>query len=224
MIKQARHKFVYHQYSILDHVHSGWDKEILNFALANSVFKELEPCSVTSREHPDVKSVPTLTVKGDKIRAGLPWLFKLYEELFYELGKACVNEQLLLAKNDLYALNLNVQKGNKMRYECHIDSNPLQGVLYVTDHSKGSGGELVVSNNPNAIGMAEIDEDCEIFYPKSGTLMLFNAWHNPHYVKPLKNENGVRVSVPMNFYTESSPESARPEDLNDHLFPHRAHS
>lgn len=37
-----------------------------------------------------------------------------------------------------------------MRFECHIDSNPLTGVLVCIDHLAEAGGELVFTNDPDA--------------------------------------------------------------------------
>lgn len=214
----ARKQFVWDEFDITQLLRTGWDNQIINFAKQHAVYKLLKPCSVTSREEKSIESVETLTVDGNKIRGNLPWLFDVYQNILYEKGKQCVREELFLAQNDKYALNLNVQRGNKMRYECHIDSNPLQGVLYVTNHPKGCGGELVVSNDCNALGTSQIDKDCETIYPKSGMFYLFNANENPHYVKPLRKVDDVRVAVTINFYTTSNPESSRPDDLDSHLF------
>lgn len=214
----SRNKFTFYEVDINKHLNSNWDTEIVSFSQKYAIYKLLKPCSVTSRESKTTKEVETLTVDGIKIREGLPWLFELYENELRIIGSESIGEKLLLAKNDQYALNLNIQKGCKMRYECHIDSNPLQGVLYVTTHAKGEGGELVVSNNSQSIGTKEIDEDCEVIYPRKGMLYLFNATKNPHYVRPLKNSGDTRVAVTINFYTSNNPESSRPEDLNNHLF------
>jgi hypothetical protein len=34
-----------------------------------------------------------------------------------------------------YGVVLNVQRGNTMRFECHVDSNPLTVLLFCTDES-----------------------------------------------------------------------------------------
>ena len=216
-MKKKTHQFTFQEFDMSEYLNNKWDKEIISFAIEKSIYQDIFPTSVTSREPPNVTSVSVSTIDGKKLREQLDWLFELYEKHIFALAKTCVDEELFLAKNDLYALNLNIQKGDEMRYECHVDSNPLQGVLYVTNHPEGAGGELVVSNNPDAIGMGEIDEDCKIYYPESGKLILFNAMYNPHYVRPLKSKEGIRVALTLNFYTTSNPETARPPDLSDHL-------
>lgn len=105
-----------------------------------------------------------------------------------------------------------------MRYECHVDSNPVQGLLYVTTHKNGEGGELVVSNDESALGVNGILEDCQKIFPCSGDLVIFDARKNPHYVEPLKASDGIRIAATMNFYTIDAPEQMRPTDLNKHLF------
>ena len=41
----------------------------------------------------------------------------------------------MAAADDRYGVVLNVQRGTKMRFECHVDSNPLTGLLFCTDHA-----------------------------------------------------------------------------------------
>ena len=54
-----------------------------------------------------------------------------------------VEENLCVAEDERYAINIKLQKGKKMRYECHVDSNPI--LLYLTENPEGNRGELVVS-------------------------------------------------------------------------------
>jgi 2OG-Fe(II) oxygenase superfamily len=111
---------------------------------------------------------------------------------------------------------LNVQRGTTMRFECHIDSNPLTGVLFCTDHA--GGGELVIGHDADAADIAAVEEDCSVVRPHSGHLILFDARQHPHYARPLTAESDMRVVAVMNFYTESCPESTRPRELNRHLY------
>ena len=104
-----------------------------------------------------------------------------------------------------------------MRYETHVDSNPLEGLLYVTSHPEGAGGELVVGNVLNARGVEAVDVDCTRIFPVAGQLLFFDARKHSHYVGRLLDEAAVRVVVAMNFYTSTCPESARPKDLDRHL-------
>lgn len=217
-INDNRKQFTWKEFDFSGNMPNNWQKEIISFAMENAVSRTIIPTSVTSREASVSIQIPVLTVGGKTIKTKLPWLYDLYEGEFRDIGQTCVAEPLSVAEDARYAINLNVQRGTEMRYECHIDSNPLEGLLYVTSHPKGSGGELVVSNRPSAIGVEEISEDCEIIYPESGKLIFFDAREHPHYVAGLKDDLAIRVAVTMNFYTSSCPESARPKDLNKHLF------
>jgi hypothetical protein len=157
-------------------------------------------------------------VGGVRVKQSVPWLYKLYRGFFRDLAQLGCLEPVFPATNPLYGAVLNIQSGRTMRYEAHVDSNPIEGLLYVTDHPRNTGGELVVSNNPHARTVKEIEGDCGVIYPVSGNLVLFDARRFPHYVRPLRSALSVRIVVAMNFYTPSCPESSRPADLNDHLF------
>lgn len=121
------------------------------------------------------------------------------------------------AADDRYGIILNVQRGTGMRFECHVDSNPLTGLLFCTDHPAG-GGELVVGHDPAAADVDAIERDCSVIRPHAGHLIFFDGRKNPHYARPLALEADVRVVAVMNFYTGSCPESTRPPELNRHLY------
>ena len=50
-----------------------------------------------------------------------------------------------------------------MRYECHVDSNPIEGLLYLTEHPEGNRGELVVSLGYSAKGPDEIRNNSRVY-------------------------------------------------------------
>lgn len=210
-------RFSWRSYDLRSVLPTDWQDQILATA-ANAAPKTLRPRSVTSREGDPHLKIATLTVNGHIVRQRLPWLYDLYKGLFRDLGQFSVSEPLFTAENDVYGAVLNMQRGTEMRYESHVDSNPLEGLLYVTDHPKGSGGELVVANNPSANSVDEVEADCSIVYPAAGNLIFFDARRFPHYVRPLVQPQSVRVVVAMNFYTPSCSEAARPADLDKHLF------
>jgi len=109
------------------------------------------PCTpVLSREAPDVPYITRGRVRADKVQQSLPWLYKLYRNDFAELAERAWREPIETAFDDRYGIVLNVQKGAGMRFECHVDSNPVTGLLFLTDHLAG-GGELVVSHDPDAV-------------------------------------------------------------------------
>jgi len=211
-------RFSWRSYDLNSLLPARWQEKILHVAHRKAVSKTLLPRSVTSREgDPDLK-ISVKTVNGAVIKAELRWLHNLYRGLFLDLAQLTTNQPVVPACKVNRGANLNVQTGPRMRYEAHVDSNPIEALLYVTDHPKGSGGELVVANRPNANSIAEIDADASVVYPTAGNLVFFDARRFPHYVRSLKRRDATRVVVAMNFYTPSCPESARPADLDRHLF------
>ncbi len=127
-------------------------------------------------------------------------------------------ERIQLASDHRYGLVLNVQRGTKMRLECHVDSNPLTGLLFCTDHLAGTGGELVFGHDPAAADVEAVERDCSVIRPHAGHLIFFDGRKHPHYARPPSSESDLRVVAVMNYYTESCPESTRPPELNRHLF------
>jgi hypothetical protein len=150
------------------------------------------------------------------VRARLPWLYQSYRGAFLDLAAQVCEEPVAAAADDRYGVVLNVQRGTSMRFECHVDSNPLTGLLFCTDHS--AGGELIVAHDPAAADVAAVERDCSVIRPHAGHLLFFDARRHPHYARPLTAESDIRVVAVMNFYTDSSPESARPRELNRHLY------
>jgi hypothetical protein len=126
-------------------------------------------------------------------------------------------EPIKPAFDDRYGVVLNVQRGNAMRFECHVDSNPVTGLIFFTDHPAG-GGELVVAHDPGAVGIEAVERDCSVIRPQAGQLIFFDGKTYPHYARALLSESDMRVVAVMNFYTGPCPESTRPPGLNHHLF------
>ena len=170
-----------------------------------------------SREAADVPYITRGRVHADKVRQRLSWLYKLYRNDFAELAAQAWAEPVETALDDRYGVVLNVNKGTKMRFECHVDSNPVSGLLFLTDHPAG-GGELVVGHDPAAVGLDALDSDCSLIRPQAGQLIFFDGKNYPHYARAVLSEREVRIVAVMNFYTGSCPESTRPAELNRHRF------
>jgi hypothetical protein len=137
---------------------------------------------------------------------------------FLDLAQEAYAGRVMAARDDRYGIVLNVQRGTEMRFECHVDSNPLTGLLFCTDHLAGEGGELVFAHDPGAADIDAVERDCSVIRPHAGHLIFFDGREHPHYARPLLSRSDVRIVAVMNFYTESFPESTRPQELNQHLF------
>ena len=142
------------------------------------------------------------------MRRRLPWLYEAVSPRILRLAAEAAQEHVLPARDDRYGIVLNVQQGTEMRFECHVDSNPLTGLLFCTDHT--AGGELVISHDETAADIAAVDQNCSVIRPHAGHLIYFDARKHPHYARALTAASGMRIVAVMNFYTESCPESTRP--------------
>jgi hypothetical protein len=185
-------------------------------AAGEADFREFPRTPILSREAANVLHVRRGRVHADQVRRRVPWLYESYRGEFLELAAETCAEPVMAARDDRYGVVLNVQRDTTMRFECHIDSNPLTGLLFCTDHL--TGGELAFAHDPNAADIAAVERDCSIIRPHSGHLIFFDARRHPHYARPLTAESDMRIVAVMNYYTESCTESTRPWELNRHLY------
>jgi hypothetical protein len=192
-----------------------WQQEIIVVGAAAD-FRDFPRTPGLTREAPAVRSISRGRVHADQVRRQLPWLYSLYHGHFLDLINGAWDEPVMTAADDRYGVVLNVQCGPSMRFECHVDSNPLSGVLFCSDHR--AGGELVVAHDRAAADLESIERDCSIIRPHAGHLLFFDGRDHPHYARTLLSETDVRVLAVMNYYTESCPESGRPRSLNHHLY------
>jgi 2OG-Fe(II) oxygenase superfamily len=208
-------RFRWTTFDLNDWLPDGWQEKVLAVAETADI-RDFPRTPLLSREGPDVRQIPRGRVHADQVRDHLPWLYKAYRNEILEYANEVANEHVSAASDDRYGLVLNVQRGKKMRFECHVDSNPLTGLLFCTDHA--SGGELVVAHDTTAKGLDEIERSCSVIRPQAGQLIFFDAREYPHYARLLAGESETRIVAVMNFYTDSHPESSRPRELNQHLY------
>jgi len=192
-----------------------WRSDLAHIAAATD-FRAYPRTPLLTREADQVTHISRGRMPGVRVRSALPWLYARYHGDFLTLaGQAC-SERVSAARDDRYGVVLNVQQGTGMRFECHVDSNPLTGLLFFTDHR--AGGELVFAHDTAASDLKAVERDCSAIRPQAGHLIFFDGRCHPHYARPLTDEAAVRIVAVMNFYTESCPESTRPAELNRHLF------
>jgi hypothetical protein len=194
-----------------------WRQDVLAVA-GRSDDREFPLTPVISREAADVQHVTRGRVHADRVAGELPWLRELYRGEFRELGRQAAGGAVYAAADERYGTVLNVQRGTGMRFECHVDSNPLTGLLFCTDQGPGAGGELVFGHDEKARSLDDIERSCSALRPHAGHLVFFDGRQHPHYVRPLHADGDVRVVAVMNYYTDECPESTRPAELNRHLY------
>jgi hypothetical protein len=211
-------KFSYVKRDVTKILPEGWRNDIGAVA-ADADFRDFPRTPVLSREAADVTHIKRGRVHADTVQQRLPWLYKLYRGDFLELAAEARGEPMDPALDDRYGVVLNVQRGTTMRFECHVDSNPVTGILFLTDNP--AGGELVVGHDPAALGVQALERDGTAIPSRAGQLIFFDGKTYPHYARALSDEaseSDLRVTAVMNFYTGSCPESTRPAELNRHLF------
>ncbi len=209
-------RFCWTTFDVTNLLPEDWREDIKAVA-AEAEFRDFPCTPILSREAADVPYITRGRVHADKVQQRLSWLYKLYRNDFAELAAQAWAEPIETALDDRYGVVLNVNKGTKMRFECHVDSNPVSGLLFLTDHPAG-GGELVVGHDPAAVGLDALDSDCSLIRPQAGQLIFFDGKNYPHYARAVLSEREVRIVAVMNFYTGSCPESTRPAELNRHRF------
>ena len=195
----------------------GWQEEIAPIAM-NADFRDFPRTPGLTREAPSVRVIPRGRVHAAAVKKSLGWLYGLYRDGFRQLAERVAGEPVVPAGDDRYGVVLNVQHGPAMRFECHLDSNPLTGLLFCSDHPVGAGGELVFAQDSSAASVEEIERSSAVIRPHAGHLIFFDGRNHPHYVRALRAQADLRVVAVMNYYTRSFPESTRPPELNRHLY------
>ena len=204
-------------YDVSDQLPATWRQDVSRVAAAAD-FRDFPRTPILSREAMQVDHVARGRVHAHQVHHGLPWLHQFYRGYFLQLAGETRAEPVVTAHDSRYGVVLNVQRGPEMRFECHVDSNPLTGLLFCTDHRPGDGGELIFAHDPAAEGLEAVERDCSIIRPQAGRLIFFDGRRHPHYARPLVRPSDVRIVAVMNFYIESFPESTRPPELNRHLY------
>lgn len=208
--------FHWSTFDVNDLLPTGWQKLIRDVAV-EADFRNFPRTPILTREAPEVTDIARGRVHASQVREQLPWLYEAYHTTFLDLaGQVTGREPVTTAADDRYGIVLNVQSGTEMRFECHVDSNPVTGLLFCTDHD--SGGELVFGNDQRATSIEAVERSPSVIRPHAGHLVFFEARQQPHYARSLIDEQDMRIVAVMNFYTRSCPESTRPAELNKHLF------
>lgn len=205
------------RFNLLPMLSCRWENEVLDSTARYGKFGCLNGGSVTSRQREfestanDIVGVSTGTLVPFKI----PWLYKLYKVNILQLANELGTGRYKVANDIRSAININILPPGS-QYEWHVDSNPLTGLLFVTDHATGGGGELLFRPDPRA----RPTEDWElVIAPRSGDLLLFDAREAAHTVLPVPGPM-QRISVPMNYYY-ADVSCQRPEDLDHYLYSSR---
>lgn len=184
----------------------GWLNEVLRIVSEHEQKTILDGRSITSREPSGGVSIEVGVVSGNAIQRHLPWLFALYANELRVFASQVAGAEVYISTDLASSININILRGKRARYEWHVDSNPLTGLLFVTSHSASSGGELLFEKPPYRSVVRSV----------AGTFIAFDARTIPHTVTPLEDD-GLRMSIPMNYYLSPTDQS-RPADLDSYLY------
>lgn len=166
--------FDWTEFDVSDQLPEGWQRDVVAVAV-EADYREFPPTPVLSREAQDVEHISRGRVHAAQVRQSLPWLYLFYREYFLKLAASISAEPVMPASDERYGVVLNIQRGTETRFECHIDSNPLTGLLFLTDHARGAGGELVFAYDEGADSVAAVDRDCAVICPRAGLLIFFDG-------------------------------------------------
>lgn len=199
----------YHSLDLLalDVLPVNWQDQIRDVVGKHSVKTVLTGDGSTSRERKPGLRLTVDVVGGSTIRQELPWLWNLYVGHLRDFASKAFGRPLFPANLEHTAVNINRLSGRGARYEWHVDSNPVTGLLFSTTSAKGDGGSLVFKGS---------DRRFSLVRPKAGTFICFDARDIPHRVAPLRGDS-ERLSLPMNYY-ESPVDQPRPEDLDGQIY------
>jgi hypothetical protein len=176
--------------------------------VANSHGKEaiLRGDVKTSLELPETRLRYRL-MDGDQISELLPMLDRLYNGILVELAARALDVKLQISPVTQNGININVLEGTNSRYEWHVDSNPVTGLLVCTEANARTGGRLLFGQ----------DSESQIALSlQAGQFLVFDARRVPHSVEPL-GHNFTRITAPMNFFVEGAP-IERPTGLDNALY------
>jgi hypothetical protein len=160
----------------------------------------------TSLEEPDTRIAYRL-LDGVGVRAHLPELDRLYREEFLDIAERACGYPLVTSPDLRNGVNVNVIEGTAGRYEWHFDSNPLTGLLVLTESNLQLGGRLLFGRTKEA----QIALSLHV-----GQLLLFDARKVAHSVEPLQS-NWTRLTAPMNYFAKGAP-VVRPPGIDEALY------
>lgn len=140
-------------------------------------------------------------LEGDHIMRHLPWLFDLYQNDFLHFVRQSFGSQIYCSNEQNSAININKISGIGARYEWHLDTNDITGLLFVDDFFTQDGGELLFKKGKNEFALL----------PKRGLFICFLTAELPHAVLPLRLANKARLSIPMNYYFDKNNTGRDPQ-------------
>lgn len=144
---------------------------------------------------------------GNDVSYYLPELAELYTTTLVQIASRLSGLTLRRSPDSVNGVNVNVLRAKGGRYEWHVDSNPVTGLLVLSHCDAAVGGRLLFERDAARQ---------TAFCMRPGHFLVFDATKTPHAVEPVLGD-APRVTAPMNFFIEGEVVS-RPVDLDATLY------
>ncbi|MFD3425314.1 2OG-Fe(II) oxygenase [Nocardia fluminea] len=184
---------------------TGWPAEIDNLSRTVARRAHLVGGVSTSLESPGT-SISYRLIDGLGVAKYLPWLVRLYETEFLTIAERFSARRLIVDRETVSSVNVNILVPGERGYEWHVDSNPVTGLLFLSSHLHSEGGMLEFKSADGHLFSIE---------PLAGALAVFDARTCPHRVTA--PTNSLRISAPMNYFGLGEYRN-RPDDLDNVLY------
>lgn len=179
----------------------------LDTALAHGARVVLEGTQPTSTLERPETPLEYYIADGNVIAQHLPSIMALYRDVIPDFIRGYIGLEMVPSRFQRSSITLNLLRGQGSRYERHVDSNSITGLLFASSLGPEDGGALRL--------FYPRTEPLDV-YPTRGTFLLYDARWVPHEVLPLHREVN-RLSMPMNYFLPTDVEE-RPEHLDDYIF------
>lgn len=205
-------------------VGEDWQDQIAQKIADEGVFIPRTADHATVREADPIVEFGLTTLEGGALAEAAPGLWELYRTTFKQMMQIALPPGMepLRAYEDpshaLEAVSQQPAEGNQMlqhRMEAHVDQR-YTAVLVVKRPKHDDEGRLVIANNPDSLNVEEIEKDATRIVHESATLVCFSRGRVfPHFTEEIYDPESARITVGMNYPTESeTPEAA--QELLDH--------
>lgn len=182
----------------LGHVASVADTHAKPAKLIGGTSTSLEPAGT---------SLDYRLMDGRDVARLLPELDELYRGLLVRLASRIFGVPLIPSPTIVNGVNVNVLDGGGGRYEWHVDSNPVTGLLVFSECDSIRGGRLMFGADARTRTSLCM---------RPGHFLMFDATSAPHAVEIVRGDS-ARVTAPMNFFVDGG-EIVRPDDLDVSLY------
>jgi hypothetical protein len=205
-----------------------WQEQISGVIEGGSLNLRAADGHYTNREYGNPAQFGLITADGQDLASTVPGVWGLYQTSFAEMMQQALPpgaEPLKVYSDPKLALEGYAQQpvekaGSKevqYRMEAHTDMRYTAVLVVKAPKHERDGGRLVISNNPNAQNVDEINKDATRIMHVPATVLCFTEGRNyPHYTEEVVSPDAKRVVVSLNYPLETETDAAA-ADLLRHI-------